>query len=480
MIIQNDWKKLRDRILTRLRPCPEEALEIKRFYTKTISELSKSLEEAGISAKVEIHGSVARGTWLSGDKDIDFFLILDSSLDKSYLYKALDVVKRYLGAGWIESYAEHPYIRAEREGFDVEFIPCFRAYPRKRIISSTDRTPLHTQFVNDNLNEELRDEVRLLKQFMRGVGVYGAEVKIGGFSGYLCELLIIKFKSFESVLEAASNWKRSELIKVLEDSNLNGQVKQFKDPLIVSDPVDSKRNVASAVSDKSMWTFVAAARSFLKKPLEKYFYPEEAEAAPSSILELLRNHGSKYIFIYINDDSIPVPDILWGQLYKAERAISKFLKVRDFPVIRSASWSDEASQHILLFELAYDPIPQTVLSMGPPVEMAESSERFLKTHLHSDKIAAGPWIEGGRWWILLKRKEIEAQTVLEEGFKRGAERLGVPKRLSRLMSLRSKMLTDGGIEDYLKGDFKKFLYQFLKGRPNWLDGFHTSGTYSKK
>ncbi|MBS7620435.1 CCA tRNA nucleotidyltransferase, partial [Candidatus Bathyarchaeota archaeon] len=300
-----------------MRPNTDEIIEVERFCTKIIKELSKRLEEEGIATKVETHGSVARGTWISGDKDVDLFIILDPSLDGTYLHKTLDVVKGYLGTGWTESYAEHPYIRAKKEGFDVEFIPCFNFDPSRSIISSTDRTPLHTQYVNHNLKTVQRDEVRLLKQFMRGVGVYGAEVKIGGFSGYLCELLIIKFESFESTLKAASSWKHSEAINLIDDSNPSKPLKKFKDPLIVPDPVDPKRNVASAVSERSMWTFVAAARSFLKNPHEKYFYPEKVEADESSILPLFREN-SRFIFICINDESVPVPDVLWGQLYKTE------------------------------------------------------------------------------------------------------------------------------------------------------------------
>ena len=41
---------------------------------------------------------------------------------------------------------------------------------------------------------------------MRGVGVSGAALTVGGFSGYLCELLVILFGSFEGVLEDAASW----------------------------------------------------------------------------------------------------------------------------------------------------------------------------------------------------------------------------------------------------------------------------------
>ena len=33
---------------------------------------------------------------------------------------------------------------------------------------------------------------------MQGIGVYGAEIKVGGFSGYLCELLVMKYGGFHA------------------------------------------------------------------------------------------------------------------------------------------------------------------------------------------------------------------------------------------------------------------------------------------
>jgi tRNA nucleotidyltransferase (CCA-adding enzyme) len=37
---------------------------------------------------------------------------------------------------------------------------------------------------------------------MKGTGVYGAEAKVEGFSGYLTELLVINYGSFPKALEA--------------------------------------------------------------------------------------------------------------------------------------------------------------------------------------------------------------------------------------------------------------------------------------
>ena len=55
---------------------------------------------------------------------------------------------------------------------------------------------------------KLRDEVRVLKKFMKGIDTYGAEIKVGGFSGMLCETLILNYGSFEDTIKSASDWKK--------------------------------------------------------------------------------------------------------------------------------------------------------------------------------------------------------------------------------------------------------------------------------
>jgi tRNA nucleotidyltransferase (CCA-adding enzyme) len=71
---------------------------------------------------------------------------------------------------------------------------------------SVERTPLHTRYVKSRLSECMKDDVRLLKSFFKSIGVYGAESHVGGFSGYVCELLVIRYGSFRKVLEAISRW----------------------------------------------------------------------------------------------------------------------------------------------------------------------------------------------------------------------------------------------------------------------------------
>ena len=94
-----------------------------------------------------------------------------------------------------ESYAEHPYIRGYYKNYKIEIVPCYKIEKASQKLSAVDRTPLHTQFIKENLKENQKKEVRLLKQFLIGIDWYGAEADVEGFSGYLCEILILTFKS---------------------------------------------------------------------------------------------------------------------------------------------------------------------------------------------------------------------------------------------------------------------------------------------
>ena len=78
--------------------------------------------------------------------------------------------------------------------------------------SAVDRTLLHTKYITSHLKEEQKSEVLLLKKFMSEIKTYGSEFKVGGFAGYLCELLILKYGTFEKLLENAQYWDYGTII----------------------------------------------------------------------------------------------------------------------------------------------------------------------------------------------------------------------------------------------------------------------------
>ena len=123
-------------------------------------------------------GSAARGTWLAGDHDLDIFLALPEGSD---LGLGLEVA-RLVSPHHEERYAEHAYVHARIDDFDVDLVPCYLLQDATALKSAVDRTPFHTRYVASKING-LEEEVLLLKQFMKGTEVYGSELKTGGFSG---------------------------------------------------------------------------------------------------------------------------------------------------------------------------------------------------------------------------------------------------------------------------------------------------------
>ena len=463
----DDWAELRSSVLEQIVPRKDERERVEATCRQMEEELTVRLRDAGLRAVAEAHGSVAHGTWLAGERDIDVFLVLDGDYDRGVLPRVLDIVKGYVGEGWVEAYAEHPYVSALVDGFNVDFVPCFRVDPRRGLISSTDRTPLHTGYLREHLRAGMQDEVRLLKKFMKGVGVYGAEVRVGGFSGYLCELLVIRFGSFEGVIEGASNWERGQVLDLVGGVEEDALRKKFGDPLIVVDPVDANRNVASAVSETSFWTLIAAARTFLRRPGMKFFKHEE-EVAAQKLTEEIKGWKSALLFLVIDDDDVAVPDVLWGQLYRTERALRRLLEKHDFCVMRSDAWSDESSRHVLVFELESAVLPGTVKRAGPPVRMEEDGDRFLRVHLNAADTVSGPWIEGDRWWVETRRLEPYARRLLTSALEDGGRGTGVSLKLMEKIRRGHNVLLGDEITIFLDSGFAGFLDRFLKGRPAWL------------
>ena len=61
------------------------------------------------------------------------------------------------------------------------------------------------KFMSQKLSDSLKGEVRILKKFFLHIGVYGAEIAKEGFSGYVSEVLISYFGSFEKTIKKSQS-----------------------------------------------------------------------------------------------------------------------------------------------------------------------------------------------------------------------------------------------------------------------------------
>src|SRR3989338_8188035 len=272
-------------VLKKIKPSHDEVERVKRFVGQLLS-VSKTV--SGLDAVIV--GSIGKFTWLAGDHDIDLFMMLDSSVPREELERlGLEYGKRIteeLSGKWKIKYAEHPYTNAVIRGFDVDIVPCYRIRYNEKIKSAVDRSPLHLQYVLDHVKPAMIDDVRLLKQFCKGIRVYGSDTKNQGFSGYICELLVLQYGSFEKVLEAASQWKPPFVINV--ERHLGVPLTRFKDqPFVIIDPIDAERNVAAALGAENFLRFISSAKSYKSKPALGFFFPTPPQAlSPLQVKQL--------------------------------------------------------------------------------------------------------------------------------------------------------------------------------------------------
>jgi len=470
--INRKIQRICEEALQRVTPSREEEIKTLKFAESLISKLNFELEKLGLEAEVHVEGSIAKNTWLAGEKDIDLFILIPKKQGKRGLLKVLEAAKKASGGNYLEAYAEHPYIQAKIGDFTVDFVPCFKLERVEDAISSVDRTPFHTFYVKKRLNSADRSEVRLLKRFMRGIESYGAEIKIGGFSGYLCEILIMHYGSFLNVLRAASNWRGKELIDL--EGYYKGEEEKalriFNQPLVVIDPVDKSRNVASAVSREKLAEFIAASRLFLEDPRIEFFFPPKIEAFPvEKILQIMNLRGTSFIFLKTKPPSV-VPDVLWGQLYKSLKALKGFILRYGFEILREAVWSDEKNIVIFIFELQSRLLPAVEKHLGPPVTKKQDCERFLRKHLGSRLAISGPRIEGDRWIVERQRRYRDAADLLKDVLRDGGRGIGIASLISEAFSSSLEIWIDENVKDFYSEnpEFASFFTRYLIGRPRWL------------
>src|SRR5688572_26605945 len=396
--------RFEDRILKKIVPSAEEDRRLRAVIREILHALEKRIAAKGLPAKPILVGSVAKGVHLTGT-EIDIFVTFPPDTSRDVLEReglALgDLLERPL-----RMYAEHPYTRGWYGGFEVEIVPCYRITDATQRMSAVDRTPLHVDYVLGHVKEGQTDEIRLLKAWAEGIGVYGAEAKVLGFSGYLCELLVLKYGSFRGVLESSLWWRPGVVIELAGPPS-----RSFPEPLAVVDPVDPNRNVASAVGMEQLATFVHAAREYLRSPDERFFFPRPLKALPLAKLRALaRKRGSGLLAI-----SVPAPtvteDVLYPQMRKAHRAFIDLLQRHAFQVF-DARFDVVGKEAVFLFELSIETLPRVSRHEGPPV-WVKNAKDFLDKWAQSPRTIAGPYVRGERWAVDLAREETTAAALVK-------------------------------------------------------------------
>ena len=448
--------EIEKQVLERVTPSSYDRKKLEIIIQEIKEKLEQEISDRELPVCIELVGSTAKDTYLKDNLDIDFFLSFPTKFPKDDIAKnALSIGRKFL-KDTEESYAEHPYLRGYYKDYYVEIVPCYKIEKASQKLSAVDRTPLHTKYIKENLPNSQKPEVRLFKQFLRGIGCYGAEAEIEGFSGYLCEILILKHASFRKLIESAQNWKTGEKLALPK-----GKCPSFDTPLTFIDPVDTNRNVASALSKEKFDLFVRACREYLKKSSITFFFPNQTKPWP---LEKIKQEIQKQKCLYIGV-KFDKPDIIDENLYpqarKATRSIWDTCERNDFTIYDITFHIDDQGNNIYIIVKTKDEtLSKTFEHMGPPTKLEKNADEFLNKWKDDPRVIKNPYEKNGRLYIEIKRNYIDIKHFLADQIKN----LSMGRHIDQIVKKKYSILeTEDLIKDYLA----KFWTEYLDGKMPW-------------
>jgi len=412
-----DPSTLISKVLPLCEPTHSQERRIAKVAQEAKTHVDSYVAQLDDVVDVVFGGSFAKGTWLPGHADIDIFVKIKPSVG----IEKFEEMGREIGSEALKSYgpklrySDHPYVEVFVKKVRVNVVPCYDVEQGKWQ-SAADRSPFHTQYISSNFDDEKRRQARLLKKFLKSVGIYGAEISTEGFSGYVSEVLVLKYSSFENLLRAAADWQERQIIAVSDyDSDF---VRVSNSPVIIIDPVDSRRNLGTAISPESVAKFMLAARKFLEKPSLDFF--KEGKYRRGTI-KLLPN-----VLVVEFSHEKKSPDIIWGQLKRSLSAIAKQLELAHFEVLRSSCVTDEKSSAALAFLLESITLPPYTKRKGPEVFRRKDTASFLSNR----KKPIASWVDKEmRIAMVIERRATDARKFVKSLLINHRENSGVSKDL---------------------------------------------------
>jgi len=433
--------KIGSKVLERVKPDRRERKTIKRISRELLDILDDEFEG---KKEAKIVGSVSKGTYLK-NPDIDIFVKFPLSTSREEMEEKVLKVGRKILQDTKEKYAEHPYIHGNYKDYDIDIVPCYDIKNISDMKSAVDRTPFHTEYIIDNLAEDQKEEAMLFKAYLKGIGAYGAKAEVWGFSGYLCELLILHYGSFKEIIKAASNWKPGKTIEIIEGK------KDFDDPLVVIDPIDPERNVASPVSMEKFSLFVLSSKHFLKEPKMTFFFPNDVKSRDEEELyDFINNRGTELLGL-----KVPKPDVVEDNLYpQVQKCLRKLLHQtshKDFKTVH-ADYFVKDDEILFILEVEIPTLPKIEKHRGPPIWVS-NTEEFI------DKYGKDVYLEEDRLWVDKERE----YTEIKEALINIMGEVGLGSDLDPLFPSKCKFM---GKEELLK-DEKRSLTEFFDNSFPW-------------
>jgi tRNA nucleotidyltransferase (CCA-adding enzyme) len=406
---------------------------LRKKKLQRVEEIERTLRKIRDKEKLDFEiflgGSYAKGTDIKGS-DADIFMLFPHEFDA---IEILRILKKEFPDGR-EEYSDHPYLMLPQDTFSIDIVPGYKASTGSDLKTAVDRTPFHVRFVQKNFSQRMKNEVRILKQFLKGIGVYGAESSVQGLSGYVAELLIYKYGSFDKLITNVRTWK----IPCILDHN----DKEFRGAnIVLVDPVDSGRNTAANVSVENLATFILAAKMFKWENWKEFFYPVNRD------FDLPKEAVVIYFPCKRCNEEILIPN-----LRRISTVLRGELDALGFRVIYSSVFVTNGGYIVLIPEA--NELGESALHLGPPVT-SPNVKSFLEKWRNGTKFGM-PFIAGDRICVLREREKREVPEAIAEI---------VPKiKLAKDFDLNRILVISGSDLDSVPESIRKrFLFPSLGG-----------------
>ena len=413
-----------EEILQKIKPKKEEEEKIQKIINEFKNKIQKIIDNYYKDIEIFIGGSFAKGTWLSKDTDIDVFIRFDKKYEEKKLSEIIEDILKKSGFKYTRVKASRDYFEVHLEGYKFEIVPVIKIEDPNEAKNTMDLSPFHVEWVRKKLKErpELRDEILIAKYFLKVNKIYGAESYVRGLSGYATEVLVIHYGSFLNFIEGASKWKPKTIIdpenyyKNPEEVFKSINPDKLKSPLIIIDPVFSKRNIAASLSMEKFSKLVVISKLFLKDLKEKNYLKwfeqkkidlkKEAEEAKKNnlsilYLEVVGNHVNK--------------DIANTKVLKFFEFLINSLKRYGFKVFRKEI---EFEEPVKIYVWVYPrSLPKIEIHYGPYPWLEINFKRFIDKWKDKEIFIE----KNGKPYVLIERKIKNLEDAIKEILKNSAE-----------------------------------------------------------
>ena len=264
------------------------------------------------------------------------------------------------------------YFQLTYHKYEFEIVPIIKISKSEKALNITDVSTLHSVWVNKNA-KNIKDDIRLVKQFCKANKIYGAESHISGFSGYILEILVAHYGSFEKLLKSSLKWKNKQVIDPEKyyqgkDVFFNLNKSKLQSPLIIIDPVDKNRNAAAALSEERFAQFKKLAKKYLDQPNQKFFEKQEIN------LEKLKKKGN---LVHLELKAlIGKRDVVGVKLLKAFGFLEKELEPFG---LKFSEWDwGQKRKADFYFVVKNKELPEFEVRSGPPLKLKDYVKDFKK------------------------------------------------------------------------------------------------------